>query len=139
MAPARRIPDVKVQVYAGGHAETAPLVKSLVFRPNVEAGFGEGLVLVAVNGELAWRFRPGALGWTPYVGGGPALNVFRFGSSKNRRGTETSLGISFLAGFEYRNGVFVEFKLASINRRDIAEPLVSGIEELKVGVGYTWR
>src|SRR5205823_2721164 len=30
------------QVYVGGHLWTAPLVDRLRFRPNVEAGFGEG-------------------------------------------------------------------------------------------------
>jgi hypothetical protein len=140
LAPARRIPDVTVQVYAGAHVETEPLVKRLVFRPNLEAGFGDGLVVIAVNGEFAWRFQPGALGWAPYVGAGPTLNVFSFGGDRlDGRGTETSTGMSFLAGFEHRTGVFVEFKLCSINRRDIMEPLISGLEELKVGVGYTWR
>ena len=28
------------QVYVGGHIETEPLVERLVFRPNVEIGFG---------------------------------------------------------------------------------------------------
>jgi len=140
VAPARRIPDVTVQLFAGVQVETEPFVKNLVFRPNVEAGFGSGLVLVAVNGQFAWRFRRFPSGWTPYAGGGPTLNVFRFEADRpDRKRRETSTGVSFLAGFEHQSGVFVEFTVTSIKRRDITEPLVSGLEEFKVGVGYTWR
>src|SRR5262245_48972653 len=63
------------QFYFGGHLETRPLVDRLHFRPNVEVGVGNDVTLVAVNFELAYKFRA-QRAWTPYAGAGPALNLY---------------------------------------------------------------
>ena len=57
------------QFYFGGHAETAPLLEELRFRPNIEIGFGSDLTLVAVNFEFAYFLSP-AEPWSLYAGGG---------------------------------------------------------------------
>src|SRR6187402_944969 len=44
------------QFYFGGHLETAPLVDRLHFRPNLEVGFGDDLVLIAANMEFVYKF-----------------------------------------------------------------------------------
>jgi hypothetical protein len=140
VAPANRIPDVTAQLYVGAHVETEPLVGRLVFRPNVEIGFGDDLVVLAINGEFVWRFPASRSGWLGYAGAGPAMSIFRFGTDRPDHGDAKMVpGISFLGGFEYRAGVFFEFKLGVLNRPDIARPLLAAVEELKVGIGYTWR
>src|SRR5262245_21195566 len=65
------------QFYFGGHAETAPLVGSLTFRPNVEIGLGDDTTVVAFNVEFAYHFAT-SRAWNIYAGGGPALNLVRF-------------------------------------------------------------
>jgi hypothetical protein len=44
------------QFYVGGHLETEPLVEGLVFKPNVEVGFGDEVTLAAFNFEFEWKF-----------------------------------------------------------------------------------
>src|ERR1700704_794489 len=73
------------QFYAGVHVETGDLAERLRFRPNVEVGVGDNVMLVALNLEFIYRLPPAvprlprALStWHLYVGGGPALNIFRF-------------------------------------------------------------
>lgn len=140
VAPAVRIPNVTAQLYVGAHVETQPLVGRLLFRPNVEAGFGDGLVVAAINGEFVWRFPPMRSGWSAYAGAGPTFNLFRFGTDRfGQREAEMVAGIGFLGGFESRSGVFFEVKLGVLDRPDIARSLLDGVEELKVAVGYTWK
>ena len=112
------------QFYFGGHLETSPLVDRLHFRPNVEVGFGDDLVLIAANMEFVYKF-PRRGGWGIYAGGGPALNVFMFDESDD---TETDAGLNFLVGVENSRGLFFEFKIGAMDSPD-----------LKFGVGYTWR
>ena len=69
------------QFYFGGHIETSALVDRLHFRPNVEIGFGDDIMLIAANMEFVYKF-PRRGGWGLYAGGGPALNIYivrRFG------------------------------------------------------------
>jgi hypothetical protein len=140
IAPAVRIPDVSTQLYVGAHVETEPLVRRLIFRPNVEIGFGDDLVVLAINGEFVWKFPAARSGWSAYAGGGPTLSVIRFGSGRpDHRDAKMVPGISLLAGFYHPAGVFFEFKLGVLNRPDVARPLLTAVKELKIGVGYTWR
>src|SRR5688572_32317755 len=44
------------QFYFGGHVETSALVDQLHFRPNVEVGFGEDIMLIGVNMEFVYKF-----------------------------------------------------------------------------------
>src|SRR5688500_1553641 len=61
------------QFYFGGHIETSPLVDRLHFRPNVEVGIGEDLMLIGANMEFVYKF-PQRGGWGFYAGAGPALD-----------------------------------------------------------------
>src|SRR5437016_5039953 len=63
------------QFFVGGHIETSPVADHLTFRPNVEVGLGEGLLLVAINVEFAYWLNDHNRSWHFYVGGGPALIV----------------------------------------------------------------
>jgi len=111
------------QFYFGGHIETSPLVDRLYFRPNVEVGVGDDLILIAANMEFVYKFtnrRP----WNLYAGGGPALNIFMpDGGDSN-----TDAGFNILVGAETPKGLFFEFKIGAIDSPDF-----------KFGVGYTWR
>lgn len=112
------------QFYFGGHIETSPLVDRLYFRPNVEVGIGDDILLIAANMEFIYKFpRRGA--WGLYAGGGPALNVFTF---DERDDSETEGGFNILIGAEQSRGLFFEFKVGAIDSPD-----------LKFGVGWTFR
>ena len=111
------------QFYFGAHLETSPLIDHLYFRPNVEVGFGDDLVLIGANMEFVYKFtnsRP----WNLYAGGGPALNIFMVDEGDSN----TDAGFNVLVGAESSRGLFFEFKIGTIDSPDF-----------KFGVGYTWR
>ncbi len=116
------------QFYLGGHYETGPLVDRLHFKPNLEAGFGDNLTLIALNFEFAYKF-PTRNQWRLYAGGGPAINIYSF-DDDFRRGDDTDAepGFNVLFGAETIRGLFFELKLGAIDSPD-----------LKFGVGWTFR
>jgi len=107
------------QFYFGGHMETKPVVDRLHFRPNVEVGVGDGLTLVGLNFEFAYKFRT-RKDWGVYAGGGPALNLIYSDPRDHAEG-----GFNILLGLEHRNGFFGEIKVGAIDSPDF-----------KLGVGY---
>jgi hypothetical protein len=112
------------QFYVGGHLETDPLVERLVFKPNVEVGFGDDVTLVAVNFEFVWKFPQRRSQWGFYAGGGPAINLYQ----RDGPGDDAEAGFNILAGLENRRGLFFEFKLG-----------VADSPDFKFGVGFTFR
>jgi hypothetical protein len=112
------------QFYFGGHIETGPLIDRLHFRPNVEIGFGDDIVLIGVNMEFVYKF-PARRGWSLYAGGGPALNVYNFEDTDD---SETDAGLNILIGAEQSSGLMFEFKIGAIDSPDF-----------KFGVGWTFR
>jgi hypothetical protein len=112
------------QFVFGGQYETGPLVDRLHFKPNVEAGFGDDLTLIAINFEFVYKFASRGA-WNLYAGGGPAINIYSFDDIDD---SETEPGFNFLIGAETRRGLFFEMKLGTIDSPD-----------LKFGVGWTFR
>ena len=112
------------QFYFGGHIETSALVDRLHFRPNVEIGFGDDIMLIAANMEFVYKF-PRRGGWGLFAGGGPALNIYSFDDSDE---SETEGGFNILIGAEQSRGLFFEFKIGAIDSPDF-----------KFGVGWTFR
>ena len=112
------------QFYFGGHLETSALVDRLHFRPNVEVGFGDDIMLIAANMEFVYKF-PSRGGWSLYAGGGPALNVYTFDDVDD---SATEAGLNVLVGVEQSRGLFFEFKVGAIDSPDF-----------KFGVGWTFR
>jgi hypothetical protein len=117
------------QFYAGGHFETRELAESLRFRPNIEVGVGDDLTLVAINFEFTYRMPPNVPRlprslsmWHLYVGGGPALNVYRFPNETRSEG-----GFNGLIGLAHTGGLFVEAKVGALKSPNF-----------KFGVGYTF-
>ena len=112
------------QFYVGGHIETDPIVERLVFRPNVELGFGDDITLAAFNFEFLWKFPRRGSQWGFYAGGGPAINFYQFDGP----GDDTEPGVNLLGGLESTRGFFFEFKVG-----------VEDSPDFKFGVGFTWR
>ena len=120
------------QFVFGGHVETSPLVDRLVFRPTGEIGLGDGLVAVALNFEFAYKIAIQDQAWTPYIGGGPAMNIFLFDDDGNGRGrggdgTDIGGGFNIMVGAEHEGGLFTEFKVGALDSPD-----------LKLFVGYSF-
>ena len=112
------------QFYLGGHYETSALVSRLHFKPNLEAGFGDDLTLIAFNFEFVYKF-PANNDWTLYAGAGPAVNLYSFDESDD---SETEAGFNILFGAETRRGLFFELKVGALDSPDV-----------KFGVGWTFR
>ena len=112
------------QFYFGGHIETSALVDRLHFRPNVEIGFGEDIMLIGANMEFVYRF-PERGGWSLYAGGGPALNVYTFDDADE---SATEGGVNILIGAEQNGGLFFEFKMGMLDSPDF-----------KFGVGWSFK
>jgi hypothetical protein len=115
------------QFYLGGHYETGPIVDHLHFKPNLEAGFGDDLTLIAVNFEFVYKF-PTRNQWRLYAGGGPAINIYSFDTGRRDDETDAEPGFNALFGVETTRGLFFEIKLGAIDSPD-----------LKFGVGWTFR
>ena len=85
----------------------------LLFRPNVEFGFGELTDMYAVNAEAAYRFGTTFHGqWTPYFGMGPSFNfINQSASSADVSFSDFSYktGFNIFAGGQ-KNKTFVEMK-----------------------------
>jgi hypothetical protein len=111
------------QFYLGLHYESAPIVEQLRFRPNAEFGLGNDQTLVALNFEFAYTVPLTRSPWSVYVGGGPALNIYRFTNDTHPEG-----GFNFLIGLAHRRGFFTELKVGAIDSPSV-----------KFGVGYTFR
>jgi hypothetical protein len=110
------------QFYFGVHAESGPVIDLVRFRPNVEAGFGGNLTVVAFNGEFVYPFEL-RNGTRLYAGGGPALVVI----SRDRLGPPPGVDTTNVEpGFE--DG-------AAADRRPVVAEGVSGDGALAVGDG----
>ncbi len=120
------------QFVFGGHLETAPLVDRLAFRPSGEIGIGDDLVAVALNFEFAYKIDIDDQDWTPYLGGGPAMNIFirdndGSGQGRGNDGTDIEGGFNIMVGVEHDGGFFTEFKVGALDSPD-----------LKLLVGYSF-
>jgi hypothetical protein len=113
------------QFFFGGHYVTKPIWDQVRFQPNVEAGFGDDLTVVAFNVEFAY-WMPIGTDWHAYVGGGPAMNLFSGNGKYN--GEDVGAGLTILAGFRWRSGVFFEMKVGAFDSPDF-----------KLAIGYTFR
>jgi hypothetical protein len=100
----------------GPQAQFGPFFSEhLLFRPNVEFGFGELTDFFGVNGEMAYRFSTPLHGqWTPYFGMGPSFNFLNQSASS---GTTSFSNFNYKTGFNVFAGgqkhkTFVEMKTA---------------------------
>ena len=115
------------QFYAGVHVQAGPVFDHVWFRPNVEAGFGQDEVLVALNFELVWRNPIKKQPWTILVGAGPSA-VFITRDESGGSTTDAGGGFNILLGVEHTKGFFSELKLGLIDSPSI-----------KFAVGYSFK
>jgi hypothetical protein len=110
------------QFYAGVHVEAGPAVDRLWFRPNLELGIGDDITTTALNFEFAYKLDVRRSAWHPYLGGGPALNLYRFHGNTDAQG-----GFNILLGLQHARGFFTEFKVGFADSPSV-----------KFGVGYVF-
>ncbi len=115
------------QFHFGFHAQTDPLVSHLVFRPNLEIGVGDNVTTIAGNIEFAYKIPLPHSPFAAYIGAGPALDVYRYGSSRGND-THTGGGFNVLVGLEHRSGLFGEVKVGAIDS-----------PSFKFTVGFTFK
>ena len=104
----------------GVHSQMGPIFsRNVYFRPNADFSWGEITDMVALNLEAVYRFPRARRGpWSPYIGGGPALNFihqsFKTQASEQRDisfgNFDYETGFNILMGFENRHGTFFEVK-----------------------------
>jgi hypothetical protein len=104
----------------GVHSQMGPIFsRNIYFRPNADFSWGEITDMVALNLEAVYRFPRARRGpWSPYIGGGPALNFihqsFKTQASEQRDisfgNFDYETGFNILMGFENRHGTFFEVK-----------------------------
>lgn len=111
------------QFYGGVDYETAELLERLRFRPNLEIGVGNDVLLTTVNFEFAYRIPIQKKPWGVYVGAGPALVI-----SHAHNDTSAGGGFNVLLGLAHRRGLFTEVKVGAIDSPGF-----------KFGVGYRFR
>lgn len=116
------------QVLVGLTIQPPPVAENLYVVPSVEAGFGDDLVSIALNGDLQYQFgRSG--GVRPYAGGGLALTYW----NADNGGDDTELGVNALGGllFDRSSGapIFLEMKLG----------LTDEVPDFKFVVGLMFR
>jgi hypothetical protein len=110
-------------VTIGARGAIGPIFDTnFAFRPNIELGFGEITTLLGVNIDGVYYLGRREVGrtWLPYVGGGVNLS-FRHesldrevdGRSFDFGNFDLDSGVNFLAGFEHRSNLFVEFVAAA--------------------------
>jgi hypothetical protein len=107
-------------VMFGVHSQMGPIFsRNVYFRPNADFSWGEITDMVALNLEAVYRFPRARRGtWSPYIGGGPALNFihqsFKTQASEQRDisfgNFDYETGFNILMGFENRHGTFFEVK-----------------------------
>jgi len=87
------------QFHFGAHADFGGMRSHLRFEPSMELGMGDNLTVLALNGDVAFRFASRWDTWTPFLGGGGS--VFFVGDDNGLMdGTETNAGLSALGGIE---------------------------------------
>lgn len=111
------------QIHMGLHIDVSNLASHVRFQPNIEVGFGDDMVLVSLNGDLAYRFRARWDAWGPYLGGGLAFQFWDDDRGRDRFGdSDTEVGLNLLGGIERdlsrRNRFFVELKLGLLDTPD---------------------
>lgn len=119
------------QFHFGAHVDYGHIADHVRLQPNVELGLGDGLTLLAVNLEGAYRFSSKWDSWTPYLGGGPGVNFIGTDDEGLSNGSDTEVGLNLLGG--------IDRGLASGNRFFMETKLgLSGSPDFKFTVGWTF-
>ncbi len=86
------------QIHLGAHLKIGEVFPNVQFTPNVEAGFGDDVTIITLNGDLAYNFTEFvAAPWNLYGGGALSFNYL----NPQNGGSDTDIGLSALLGMEY--------------------------------------
>ena len=107
------------QVFVGFDADLGELAPRLSFRPGADIGFGDPDTLLALHADFVVHLAGRGRSFRPYLGVGPALNIF-LGDDGDARA-----GIDFFGGLVHRGGFFVEVRLGALDSPDVR--LAAGI------------
>lgn len=109
------------QVYVGGSYEFGPVADKVWLQPSGDIGFGNGARLLAANADLMYRlWQPRKGGWRFDVGGGPAVNHYRFGSY-----SQTEAGLNAVGALVHASGWSTDMRVGFLDSPDF-----------RVGVSY---
>lgn len=100
------------QFYVGVDGDLGELVSRLTFRVGADLGLGDPDALVAFNVDFVFHPADRLGRWRPYLGVGPALNLFLDDDS------DVKGGLNFLAGLQHRDRFFVEIRVGVIDSPD---------------------
>jgi hypothetical protein len=106
------------QFVMGVHYESGFIADRVSFRPGLDIGLGDDITTLAVNFDLLYTFRTARSAWSPFVGGGPAINVYNVDRGRNDDDSEVEPGLNFLAGVKHDEGFFAEVRFGAINSPD---------------------
>ena len=120
------------QVYGGVHFNLGEFAKDVRFRPSMELGLGDDLVLVQMLAEVHYVFSNVQV-WKPYLGGGLGLTHVNYDNDHPGDDSETNVSLNPIAGVETMLnqglGFFFELKLG----------LADEDPDIKFGVGLSWK
>lgn len=124
----------------GAHTKLGPFFhRDVYFRPNIEFGFGEVTTYGALNLEFVYRLpvTERQARYSIYVGAGPGLNFLdrnfkEDGTTNEGRDIDFNdfdfdASLNFLAGVEFRSGMFLELKSTAYSN-----------PQTKIVVGYSF-
>ena len=78
------------QFYLGAHVDVKEIVERFWFRPNAELGIGDGVTVVALNGEFVYKLRAVTTGMDSLFGGRTCVPDSVFSSGPMETGTPKS-------------------------------------------------
>jgi hypothetical protein len=87
------------QIHVGAHINAGEFAPRVRFQPSFEVGFGNDVILGAINLDALYTFRRRS--WRPYLGGG--LGVALVDSDRNGGDDDFDVeaGLNLVAGFEW--------------------------------------
>lgn len=109
------------QVHFGAHLDAGYLSDNLRFQPSFTVGVGNDVTMWSTDFDVAYIFGSSGNGWSPYLGGGPAVNIL----DRNNRANDSDLdaGLNVLGGVERRlsggTRFFTELKLGLLDAPDM--------------------
>jgi opacity protein-like surface antigen len=121
------------QVYGGVHFNLGEFATNVRFRPTVEVGFGDDVILLQALAEVHYVFNQVQV-WKPYVGGGLGLAYADVDDDDNDfdDDSDTELSLAGIGGVETKlrsgNGFMLELKVGFEDN----DP------DVKFGVGWTF-
>ena len=111
------------QFHFGGHAWVAEPMTGVDFRPGIELGFGDHLMLVALNADFLYDFTEFETSdWGFYAGAGLNLYVINYDSDYDID-SETEVGLTGVGGVKRKllsgNELFFELRLNLVDSPDL--------------------